>query len=59
MAAERLRLRIVEGAAISLADRGARRGDDDGLTHSFSPALWMGCRIRHIPRTISARGGVP
>src|SRR5271168_3835707 len=33
VAAERLRRRIVEGAAIGLADRGSRCGDDDGFAH--------------------------
>ena len=33
VAAERLRLRIVEGAAIGAADRRARGGDDDGFAH--------------------------
>ena len=33
MAAERLGLRVVERAAIGLADRCARGGDDDGFTH--------------------------
>ena len=33
VAAERLRRRVVEGAAIGLADRGAGGGDDDGFAH--------------------------
>ena len=39
MAAERLGLRVVERAAIGLADRRTRGGDDDGFTHDGSPGV--------------------
>ena len=39
MPAERLGLGVVERAAIGLADRRARGGDDDGFTHDGSPRL--------------------
>ena len=37
VAAERLRRRVVEGAAIGLADRGAGGRDDDGFAHELLP----------------------
>src|SRR5271168_4087465 len=41
MPAQRLGLRVVERAAIGLADRRARSRDDDGFTHDGPP--WISC----------------
>ena len=54
MAAQRLGLRVVERAAIGLADRRARGRDDDGFTHGD---LQIACSLRFTFPSPSEEGG--
>src|SRR6185437_11326226 len=64
MAPQRLRLRIVECAAIGSADRRASRGDDDGTAHGTllpkaAPPIWTRPRSVVDGTSPSARGTSP
>ena len=58
VAAERLRLGVVERAAIGAADRRARGGDDDGAAHGSSPMGWLAGVLARIGAAVQpARPG--
>ena len=59
MAAERLGLGVIEGAAIGLADRRSGGGDDDGFTHNGPPDALRFPSPSPCPLRERKRGRIP